>query len=369
MAEISSKPVSIGKKIIFVILTVLIFLILIETLLRISGIESRRESPFFLLLRVHEYPEYFRRHSTLFWELVPNKTISGEFIAKGEYQINSHGFRGEEFSIDKPGDQVRICCIGNSCTFGWEIPEGQTYAEQLEILLSQAYPDKEIEVINCGVPGYTSHQGLVLLKEKILDYNPDIITLSFGWNDMWGAGGGLSDRQQKTYSPFIIWLQNNLTQFATYRLIKSAVLGITEEEGLGGFDVENPTYRVTLDEYRQNLMSIHDIAVDNGITPIFLTSPAPQTEIYLGEGKKSQLERIFMIHEEYNNVIRDLQREKRYLMVPLATYFQNQPGFFDPQLRDYIHYNQRGHAYVAELIARYMRRYNLMERTYSNLGM
>ena len=368
MVDSYSKSISAPKKVLFVLLTIFILLVIVETFLRIAGIEGRRESPFFLLLRVHEYPEYFRRHPTLFWEFVPNKTISGDFIAKGEYHINSHGFRGEEFDADKPKDQVRICCIGNSCTFGWEIPKGGTYSERLEDHLRSSYLDKNIEVINCGVPGYTSHQGLILLKEKILDYDPDIITLSFGWNDMWGAGRGLSDREIKVLSPFVIWLQNNLAKLATYRLVKYLILEVTEKEGLSGFDVENPTYRVTLNEYRQNLMEIRKIALENGITPVFLTSPAPQSSVYLGEGRRTQLERIFMIHEEYNKVIRDLQQENQFLMVPLATFFQNQAGFFDPELKDYIHYNERGHAYVAELIARYIKRYNLIEKTNNQQG-
>jgi len=347
------------KKLGFTVTILAIIVILFEIFFRLAGAQFRRESPFFLLLRVHEYPEYFRRHATLFWELVPNRTIRGDFIAKGEYHINSRGFRGPEFPINKSSDVIRLCCIGNSCTFGWEIPEGKTYSDLLKVELEKRYPAQKFEVINCGVPGYTSHQGLVLLKEKILAFRPDLITLSFGWNDIWGAGRGITDRQQKILSPFVIWLQNNLAYLRTYRLMKYLLLGLTEKKGLESFDLEHPAYRISPNEYRENLEEIHRIATENGIVPIFLTSPAPDAATYFGAGAQTQLDKLFRIHEEYNQIILNLRDQKRFWVVPLATYFGNQPDFFDPKLKDYIHYNERGHAYVAEIIASFIKRYNL----------
>jgi len=361
MVESRNLKISSGKKIIFAVLVLLVLLILLEIILQVAGVQSRRESPFFLLLKVHEYPEYFQRHPTLFWELVPNKQIKGDFIAKGEYRINSQGFRGKEFEPDKAANTIRICCIGNSCTFGWEIPEGNTYSELLETALTKNYPGRKFEVINCGVPGYTSQQGLTLLKDKILDYRPDIITLSFGWNDIWGAGKGITDREQKIHSRLIINLQNALAKLKTYRLLKYVLLELSEKKGLESFDHENPAYRVSRDEYRENLAEIHRIALENGIIPIYLTSPAPDARVYFGSGTITQLEKLFEIHEQYNHIIRDLRDTRQYWVVPLATYFQNQPGLFDPELKDYIHYNQAGHLQVAELIANYMKRYRIID--------
>ena len=361
MVSTEKVKLSIFKKAIFAVLFLLVLLILLEIILQVAGVQSRHESPFFLLLRVHEYPEYFQRHPTLFWELVPNKLIKGDFIAKGEYHINSHGFRGPEFSDEKPPGTIRICCIGNSCTFGWEIPEGNTYPDLLKIDLEKKYPGQKFEVINCGVPGYTSHQGLIELKEKILNYHPDIITLSFGWNDIWGAGKGITDRQQKIQSRFVINMQNILARLKTYRLLKYALLEITEKKGLESFDLENPAYRVSKDEYRDNLSEIHRIAEENGIIPVYLTSPAPDAQVYFGAGAHTQLENLFTIHEEYNQIIRELRDTRQFWVVPIATYFQNQPDLFDSQLKDYIHYNQAGHLLVAETIANFMKRYRIVD--------
>jgi lysophospholipase L1-like esterase len=362
MANQKDMKISTGKKFLYAIIILLACFILLEAVLRMAGIHSRRESPFFLLLKVHEYPEYFQRHSTLFWEFIPNKTISGDFIAEGEYQINSNGFRGKEFIAGKPDSTIRICCIGNSCTFGWEIAEGKTYSDILRGQLKSRFPTQKFEVINCGVPGYTSHQGLTLLKEKILDFDPDIITLSFGWNDIWGAGKGITDNEQKILSPLVIWMQNNLAKLETYRLIKYLLLEVTEEKGLEGFDMENPSYRVSLEEYKQNLSEIHQVAESNGIIPIFLTSPAPDAKAYFGGGVHTQLSELFRIHEEYNEVIRTLRDKEQFWVVPLASHFANRSDYFDPELKDYIHYNQEGHKQVAIIISRFITRYQILDK-------
>ncbi|NIP42961.1 MAG: SGNH/GDSL hydrolase family protein [candidate division Zixibacteria bacterium] len=361
MAQTETKRLSTGLKILYTLIFIVIVFILFEAALRTVGIHTRRESPFFLLLKVHEYPEYFRRHSTLFWEFIPNKTIKGDFLAEGEYHINNQGFRGEDFSTEKPTDVIRVGCIGNSCTFGWEIPEGKTYPELLELELEEMYPEQDFQVLNLGVPGYTSHQGLVLLKEKVLDFDPDIITLSFGWNDIWGAGKGITDKEQEILSPTVVWLQNILAHLETYKLMKYLILEVTEDEGLESFNIQNPQYRVSQQEYRYNLSQIERIATENGIVPVFLTSPAPDTRVYFGPQSESQLENLFRIHEEYNQVIRQLRDREQFWVAPAATYFKNQSGFFDPRLEDYIHYNVKGHEYVASIIAQYLRRYMIVD--------
>jgi lysophospholipase L1-like esterase len=361
MTSTRNIRISTGRKILYVFIILLALFIILEAALRISGIHTRKESPFFLLLKVHEYPEYFRRHSTLFWEFIPNKTIKGDFLAEGEYHINNQGFRGRDFKKEKPANTIRIACIGNSCTFGWEIPEGKTYSELLQKKLEEEYPGQKFQVLNVGVPGYTSFQGLTLLKERVLDFHPDIITLSFGWNDIWGAGKGITDKEQKILPKSVIWMQNALAQLQTYRLIKYLILEMTEEKGLDAFNIQNPRYRVSLEDYKENLSEIHRIAAEHGIIPIFMTSPAPDTKIYFGPHAESQLETLFRIHDQYNQVILKLRDMEQYWVVPIATYFKNQAGFFDPRLKDYIHYNEKGHEYVANILAQFMQRYMIID--------
>jgi len=98
--------------------------------------------------------------------------------------VNDGGFRAnKEYSIDKPVDTVRIICLGDSITFGWGLNKKYTYPELLRHYLSFKFPLKNIEVINAGCPGYSSRQGLIYLDRSLLDYQPDLVIVQFGYND------------------------------------------------------------------------------------------------------------------------------------------------------------------------------------------
>lgn len=102
------------------------------------------------------------------------------------YRINSRGFRGPEVAEPKPLGEARIVTVGDSITFGWELSEEETtYPGQLQVLMGGHGPGgKAIRVVNAGVPRYTSEQVLRLLRERVLDMEPDLVVLCVGWNDL-----------------------------------------------------------------------------------------------------------------------------------------------------------------------------------------
>jgi lysophospholipase L1-like esterase len=78
-----------------------------------------------------------------------------------------------------------ILCIGDSFTFGIGAAKNESYPSQLETILHQAYPEKNLQVINLGMPGYNSSQCLNLLKEKYNSYNPALVLAMTGMNNCW----------------------------------------------------------------------------------------------------------------------------------------------------------------------------------------
>jgi len=54
--------------------------------------------------------------------------------------------------------------LGDSCTAGHQLPTEKTYTKLLEKLLNREKGIKTFELINAGVPGYTSFQGLGILE-------------------------------------------------------------------------------------------------------------------------------------------------------------------------------------------------------------
>lgn len=96
--------------------------------------------------------------------------------------INSLGFSGGEFSKEKPNGIRRIISLGDSFTFGFGAPADSSSSRQLEDLLNSQSP--MYEVFNCGVGGSDLIYSWILLKEKLLDYNPDIVLLSINSTDI-----------------------------------------------------------------------------------------------------------------------------------------------------------------------------------------
>lgn len=102
--------------------------------------------------------------------------------ARFRLSINSQGMRALGPVKPKAEGLMRIICLGDSYTFGTDVDDEYTYPGQLQDLLNQARAAR-FEVINAGVMGYSSRQGLVYLREKLLNLEPDLVILEFGLND------------------------------------------------------------------------------------------------------------------------------------------------------------------------------------------
>ena len=99
--------------------------------------------------------------------------------------INSHGFRGAEFSAIKSEDTYRIFVVGGSTTFGTgTTSDSTTIPGFLQEKFNEEEFSKNIQVINAGISGLFSGTEVGLIKEKILDFEPDLIIVYDGWNDI-----------------------------------------------------------------------------------------------------------------------------------------------------------------------------------------
>ena len=83
--------------------------------------------------------------------------------------------KSEEFPVVKKTNTVRVFLIGGSVAEGFDDLFLKTTLEDL-------IPDKNFEVINCGVAGYDSYREILVLKE-ILSYKPDLIIVFSGNNE------------------------------------------------------------------------------------------------------------------------------------------------------------------------------------------
>jgi hypothetical protein len=117
----------------------------------------------------------------------PNETKYIKDIDSGELvpvTINSHGFRGEEYSVSKPADVIRVLTLGASSTFGFYNKDDETYPYLLEQRLNKlCHGPKHFEVINFAIPDARVEQIRSMFMAEGLALDPDVITFYEGRND------------------------------------------------------------------------------------------------------------------------------------------------------------------------------------------
>ena len=106
-----------------------------------------------------------------------------------EIALNTDGFREREFPLTpKPAGTFRVVCLGDSWTFGANVGDAETYPRQLEARLRERFPEREVEVLNLGVLGYSSFQGLRVMERHGVGLEPDLVVIGYGMNDASVAG-------------------------------------------------------------------------------------------------------------------------------------------------------------------------------------
>jgi lysophospholipase L1-like esterase/predicted esterase len=80
---------------------------------------------------------------------------------------------------------VKIVCLGDSVTGVYYHTGGRrAYPEMLEVAIRKAMSKANVQVINAGISGHTTTEGLARLERDVLMHQPDLVTISFGLNDM-----------------------------------------------------------------------------------------------------------------------------------------------------------------------------------------
>lgn len=114
-------------------------------------------------------PTYFADNPYAAFSLKPNFRL-------GDLMINSLGYRGTEFSKDKPKGTFRILLLGDSYVFGWGVNRYEdTLSAIIQNILNSSSSAK-YEVINAGFhDGYSPDSYYAYLKGEGLALQPDMI--------------------------------------------------------------------------------------------------------------------------------------------------------------------------------------------------
>ncbi len=108
--------------------------------------------------------------------------------ADGKIRHNSRGCRAEEVAIAKPPRVFRIVAVGASTTYSTLVLENEkVYSYRLQTLLNdwaaRTGIPRSFEVLNCGVPGFSSAENLSRYIFTLSEYQPDLLILQHGIAD------------------------------------------------------------------------------------------------------------------------------------------------------------------------------------------
>jgi hypothetical protein len=160
------------KNLRYVVVIIISIIIICELFLRLFFHEQ---------LKTQKYPLIYRPDSIIGYTHIPNikAYICRPSIDK-IFQLNNHGFIGNDFSIVKEKDEIRIAVVGNSITEGIWYNSDENYVIKLQnFFLIKGY--KKVKIINCSYGGIDKDfRNYLHITNYVSKFNPDIILFNVG---------------------------------------------------------------------------------------------------------------------------------------------------------------------------------------------
>ena len=116
-------------------------------------------------------------HPTRLWSIGPGVRRNATTTAT----IEDLGLRSPVPTGPRPSGRQRILVLGDSTFFGHGVEDDATMEAQLQDLLRDA--GKDVEVINGGIPGYSTEQTRMLLDDVGWSLDPTLLVLGNIWSD------------------------------------------------------------------------------------------------------------------------------------------------------------------------------------------
>ncbi len=205
---------------------------------------------------------------SLLWRTKPDADISNGYF---HVVTNEMGFRcGEECLNEedlKRDYRLKVFCLGGSVTFGWGVDGPETYPAQLGKMLNGDERFSPALAVNAGVMGYTTNQALLFLKEELLQYGPDVVTVCFTINDQ--LTSYMEDAAEMNVRETFSWkLKKFLTNSSIFlnlnRIYIETVKGRVREQ------TRYKSIRTRPEKYRDNLESFSRLAQEQSFRLIFI---------------------------------------------------------------------------------------------------
>lgn len=200
----TQPKISTSKKIVFnaiFIVFALIVLGLVEFGLRMFDYGADMS----LFIESEKYPGYYEI----------NKDVNLRYFSK---TINTKP-GNDIFLKNKTDNTCRIFVFGGSTAKGYPYQINNSFSRILHFRLNDAFPHKNIEVVNLSASAINSFTYVDIIDE-VLEYKPDLILLYGGHNEYYGAMGAASNESFGN-SQFVKRLRLKVSKLKLFQLIQN----------------------------------------------------------------------------------------------------------------------------------------------------
>ncbi len=191
--------------------------------------------------------------------------------------INRHGYRGPNYTYEKPKGTFRVLVFGGSAAFDFEASsEEKSWPGALQLKLAKQL-NMPVEVINLAVPGFDSFNSKTNYLYTGRNFHPDAVILYETWNDMSryrevAAGPYRCGSSQPNKS----WWQQIARSFQIVRHARPIIQGIqgkrlddvAKAKTGSPSELADPAATAALEWDRGNFADFIDFAARDGVLPI-----------------------------------------------------------------------------------------------------
>jgi lysophospholipase L1-like esterase len=259
-------------------------------------------------------------------------------------------------------DKYRIVCLGDSITFGEDLPYEQSYPAVLANLLRQKHAGLDVAVVNAGIGGHTAVRGLARLERDVLWYKPHVVVVAFGINDAHLGHWPLDPiRERRMRGNLRLWerIDSLLRHSHLYLTLRGRTLRLLRRLGWQPRPIPistegEPQPRVSREGFAMAQERLLEQIRSHGSATVFLATATPVTEAFqvdLGPAQPQQ----WAIYGEYNDVTRDVAVRGGAYLVNLSGIFAAQEPLGQAEVlisADGVHLTAAGEHLVAHSVMR-----------------
>tara|TARA_R110002096_G_scaffold435224_2_gene659805 strand:- start:2687 stop:4690 length:2004 start_codon:yes stop_codon:yes gene_type:complete len=271
------KPLPLKKKILFYGITLstpILFFVILELGLRSVNYLGNTDLFVDPNISMDEYlipnPNFAARYF-FYTSVIPNPSI-------------------DVFLAEKPENGFRVFAMGGSSAAAYPYGFNGSFSRVVGDVLTDALPDKKVEVVNVGISAINSYT-LFDQVDEILAHSPDAIMIYAGHNEFYGALGVGSNENLGAFPGFVRFYLK-LQRFKTFLFLRNLIVDsgkwfasiFSGEEPIQGtlmeqmissrsIELDSPKYELAMIQFESNMSAIIQQFEKKGV-PVYFASVA-----------------------------------------------------------------------------------------------